>query len=283
MEHQVLSERIGALVTGVDLDAPLSVGVVEELRALMRVHKLLLFGVPDLSVEGQIRAVGAFADVWDEQGDGSRNIFVSNAREGAVLGRPDGLLYHSDCLYMSAPLAVISLYALQVPKSSSPTVFANAQAAADDLPSELRKRLEDARGLYVGGLGGYERLRSDTAPDGAYRVEHPIRYPDRLAGAPSMIVDELYFDRFVGWDLEESDATRATIHGYVFADRNTYVHDWREGDLVVWDNIALHHGRRPVPDDGPRTLRRVVGLDPSVGGYEHLTGRALQIEAERGR
>jgi taurine dioxygenase len=115
------------------------------------------------------------------------------------------------------------------------------------------------------------------------RDEHPIRFPDALAGEAAMLVDELYFDRFVDWELEESDAARHEIHEHVYAEHNTYIHDWQVGDLVVWDNIALQHGRRPVPDDGPRTLRRVVGLDRSVTEYEHLTGKAIEIEAARGR
>ena len=100
---------------------------------------------------------------------------------------------------------------------------------------------------------------------------------------PPLIVDELYFDYFVGWDLDESDAVRAEIHRLAYADRNTYVHDWEVGDLIIWDNVALQHSRRPVPQDGPRTLRRVVGLDPAVTDYEHLTGAALELEALRGR
>jgi len=283
VQQAQLSERIGTLVTGVDLTAPFTDEVVEALLEAMCGRKLLVFRAADLSAEDQARVVDLFANVWDERGDGSRHIFVSNARAGGVLGRPDGLLFHSDCLYMPAPLAVISLYAIEMPMSPSPTVFANSLAAAGDLPPELRSRLDDATGLFVGGLGGYERLRSDTASDEAMRVEHPIRFPDALAGEAAMLVDELYFDRFVDWELEESDAARDEIHEHVYAEHNTYVHHWQVGDLVVWDNIALQHGRRPVPDDGPRTLRRVVGLDRSVTEYEHLTGKALEIEAARGR
>lgn len=37
-------------------------------------------------------------------------------------------------------------------------------------------------------------------------------------------------------------------------------HDWREGDLVIWDNVALQHGRGIVTLDEPeRTLRKVGG------------------------
>ena len=153
-----------------------------------------------------------------------------------------------------------------------------------NLPVELQTRLADARGFFVGGLGGYERLRdAGRLPDNAKRVEHPIFYPDSLAGHPPLIVDELYFDHFVGWDLDESDAVRSQIHRHTYADQNTYVHDSQVGDLIIWDNVALQHSRKPAPKDGPRTLRRVVGLDPSVADYEHLTGAALELEAARGR
>jgi taurine dioxygenase len=278
-----LSERIGASVRGIDLAAPLGAAETDALRNAMREHALLLIRQPDLAVEDQIRLVGVFADVWDEKGDGTQHIFVSNAREGAVLGRPDGLLFHSDCVYMPAPLAVLSLYAMEVPRSPSPTVFANNVTVVRDLPVDLAARLADARGAFVGGLGGYERLRDASAPREAKRVEHPIFFPDSLSSEPPLIVDELYFDHFIDWDLEESDAARARIHRLTYADQNTYVHHWEVGDLIIWDNVALQHGRKPVPEGGPRTLRRVVGLDPSVTDYEHLTGAALELEAVRGR
>jgi taurine dioxygenase len=278
-----LSERIGASVSGFDLTAPLSETDKTTLRKAMSEHALLLIRQQDLAVEDQIRLVGVFAKVWDEKGDGTRHIYVSNTREGAVLGRPDGLLFHSDCVYMPAPLAVLSLYAMEVPRSPSPTVFANNVTVVGDLPVDLQTRLADARGFFVGGLGGYERLREASAPEDAKRVEHPIFYPDSLASQPPLIVDELYFDHFIGWDLDESDAVRTQIHRLTYADQNTYVHNWEVGDLIIWDNVALQHSRKPVPEDGPRTLRRVVGLDPSVSDYEHLTGAALQLEAVRGR
>ena len=40
-------------------------------------------------------------------------------------------------------------------------------------------------------------------------------------------------------------------------ERFTYVHEWREGDLVIWDNHAVQHGRPEVGDRDARTLRRV--------------------------
>jgi alpha-ketoglutarate-dependent taurine dioxygenase len=67
------------------------------------------------------------------------------------------------------------------------------------------------------------------------------------------MVDQLFSDHVVGWDLEESDAARAEIHRPLFADTNAYVHAWQGGDLTIWDNVVIEHGRMPVPEDGPRT------------------------------
>jgi taurine dioxygenase len=283
MHEEPLSERIGSIITGVDLSAPLDETTQGGLREVMRRRKLLVFRAPGLAVEAQIRLVGCFSRVWDERGDGSFHIFVSNNREDAVLGRPEGLIFHSDCTFADPPLAVLSLYAIELPRSPSPTVFANAIEAARELPDEMRARLDDARGVFIGGLGGYERVRAEDAPDHAIKIEHPLRYADQLAGEPTLLVDELFFDRVLGWDRDESEAMRTEVHRHLYAERNVYEHQWQVGDLVVWDNLGLQHGRKPVPDDGPRTLRRVVGLDTSVTEYEHMTGDFLEREAARSR
>jgi taurine dioxygenase len=279
MDLNRLSERIGASVSDLDLAAPFGEDVKKALREAISLYGLLCFRQGDLAVEDQLRIVSIFAEVSDEKGDGTKHIFVSNVREGAVLGRPDGLLFHSDCVYMAAPLSVLSLYVIEMPRSPSPTVFANNVTVMDD----LRLRLAEARGHFVGGPGGYERLREESAPDDARRVEHPVLYADTLAPRPPLLVDELYFDYFIGWDREESDTVRQEIHRHAYAEKNTYVHNWEVGDLIVWDNVALQHRIKPVPEDGPRTLRRVMGLDSSVTEYEHLTGPALVMESVRGR
>ena len=283
MHEQALSERIGSLITGVDLATPVDEDTKDHLREAMRRRKLLLFREPDLTVEGQIRLVECFSQAWDEKGDGSFHIFVSNNREDAVLGRPEGLVFHSDCTFAEPPLAVLSLYAIELPRSPSPTVFANTIEAARELSPELRARTRQHRGAFIGGLGGYERVSAEAAPDHAIKIEHPLRYPDRLAGEPTLLIDELFFDRAIGWDRDESEAMREEVHRHLYADRNLYEHHWQVGDLVVWDNLGLQHGRKPVPNDGPRTLRRVVGLDPSVTAYQHMTGDFLEREAARGR
>ena len=49
----------------------------------------------------------------------------------------------------------------------------------------------------------------------------------------------------------------------LYAADNTFEHDWRTGDLVVWDNLATQHARESVIRQGPeRSLRKVIAPKP---------------------
>ena len=70
---------------------------------------------------------------------------------------------------------------------------------------------------------------------------------------------------------DESTALIEELYAFLYGGRFTYTHEWRAGDLVIWDNHAVQHGRPAVGDRDARTLRRVcVGpeqdLSLFVGG-----------------
>ena len=43
----------------------------------------------------------------------------------------------------------------------------------------------------------------------------------------------------------------------LYAPANVFEHQWAPGDLALWDNFALQHGRPEWPVSAPRSLRRV--------------------------
>jgi taurine dioxygenase len=280
MRISKLSGSIGAAVDDLDLEAAIPPETAEELRALLSAHHLLLFRRPALSATGQIGLLSCFGRVLDERGDGARHVFVSNNRPDGVLGLGRPLLFHSDCTFADPPISVLSLYALEVPEHPSPTLFANGMAALRRLTPALRARLEGERAVFITGFGGgYERYFEESAPPDSAKAVHPVVYDDPVSGEQVLMIDEMMMDRIVGWERDDSEAVRAEAHRSLYAADNVYAHDWRVGDLVVWNNIVLQHGRPELPEHGARTLRRVAVVQPETSSYAAWTAHALEKEA----
>jgi taurine dioxygenase len=58
----------------------------------------------------------------------------------------------------------------------------------------------------------------------------------------------------------ENEELLEELFHHLYADERVLAHEWRVGDLVVWDNLAAQHARGVVDLDGSeRTLRKVFG------------------------
>jgi taurine dioxygenase len=63
----------------------------------------------------------------------------------------------------------------------------------------------------------------------------------------------------------ESDELLEKLFQHLYAPQNIFEHHWREGDLVIWDNLALQHARPNVKSEGPvRTLRKTMAPIPET-------------------
>jgi taurine dioxygenase len=261
MKVRELTRGFGAEVLDFDLPEVWSDVDIREIRRLFSAHHLLLFRQPDLPDANHVALVEALGLAPDEWKDGRLHGLLSNTRpEAPNYGKHNPYLYHSDLTWKPTPIAAISLYAMVLPDASAPTDFANGVAAAERLPSELRERLDGLEALFLIDFdGGDERYSADTASPEAPRATQRVLYPEPISGKTSLIVDQLFMDKIVGWERDESEAVRAVAHEYLYDPDNVYRHEWQVGDLVVWNNLSLQHGRPELPAVGERTHRRVSG------------------------
>jgi taurine dioxygenase len=81
--------------------------------------------------------------------------------------------------------------------------------------------------------------------------------PHPRTGAPILCCNASHSDRIVELDGPESETLIQALFARLYAAENRYAHHWRNGDLIVWDNLALQHARPPVPHGVVRTLQRV--------------------------
>ena len=70
---------------------------------------------------------------------------------------------------------------------------------------------------------------------------------------------------------DESEALLEELFAHLYDPAHTVQHEWRNGDLVAWDNMAIQHARSDVRTDGPtRTLRKVVAPTPVLSETPRL-------------
>ncbi|HEY6532690.1 MAG TPA: TauD/TfdA family dioxygenase [Acidimicrobiales bacterium] len=192
--------------------------------------------------------------------------YVSNREEGATSA--SGLiLFHTDGMWSNDPFKLVSLYAVQVDEGAAPTRFAGMASAWESLPADLRARAEglhavQAQGTKRGTQDGDEKLTIDPKASGVHR-ETPIALPHPRTGRPVLYVSEQQTSEIVELPGDEGEELLDALLAHVYRPENMVEHEWRDGDLVAWDNVAVQHARPEVTMEGPaRTLRRAVVPPP---------------------
>ena len=184
--------------------------------------------------------------------------FISTDKNKGALGT-QRLPFHSDLSYAEQLLAGISLHAVDVMDGQTSTLYVSSTLPVDKLPAMLRRRLEGLNALHVFPWAGYGtgHLESDP-PDWAPRHVHPVLLPHPVTGRIVLYIDQMLTTRIECLPKVESRSLINELHAYLYAPDNMYEHVWHMGDLVIWDNIAVQHGRGDLlGKEGPRILQKV--------------------------
>jgi taurine dioxygenase len=272
-----VTEHFGAEVR-LDLNETLSDATRVELGKLFNERHLLLFRNQDIDYETQRRTVSIFGNVLPSTGDAKYVSTVhdveGNPIEEARDVDPRAVMFHSDLVFMpKLPIQGISLYAEDVSGNTTAPVegtrFVSATKAYRDLPDSARKELAGRTAIHLHALGlsvaEQMRLRElpfDLAKEQVdFWAEHPLLFPTK-AGHPILLYVPWFTHSIVGLSPEESGKWFEKFDALLYARANIYTHRWQQNDLMVWDNMALQHGKEPSdPNAGPvptRVLRRAI-------------------------
>jgi taurine dioxygenase len=241
---------------GVEIDAALVRDPAEPVRRglkeLLDAQGLVLIRGLSLTMAEQKALCALFGPVLDTP---LENFVVSNVRDDGYLGVQQ-LLFHNDLAYLPVPYLGGSLHALEVGEGATPTRFASGTRAWQRLSPELRRRVAGLNALHV-----KQRVfdRPNTLADlepGDVCAIHAVVGRHRATGSPYLFVCEDLTACIAGLPEQESAALLRELFAHLYAPDNVYRHDWREGDVVIWDNLAVQHARGPL-SPAPRTLQRV--------------------------
>lgn len=278
-------QLIGAEASAVDLRQVSDHDTLAAIRAGMDEHAVLVFREQALNDADQLAFAQRFDGVLHARTGlsalgknrlGNEALTdISNVDEnGRIREAADRMrmfslgncLWHTDASFQDPPGRYSMLHAKVVPPVRADTEFADMRAAYDALDEDLKATLE---GLHAHHSIAYSRQ--------ILGFELSAHEQEQLTGAVHPLVRinprtkrrSLYLashaSRIVEYRVAEGRLLLRDLMDHATQPRFVYAHDWRPGDLVIWDNLAtMHRGRRFDDTKHHRELRRVTTLDVAL-------------------
>jgi taurine dioxygenase len=272
MSGQIACEALDPVGARLDIDlsVPLDADQQDELRGLLAEHHLFVLEGQSLTLDDQVRVMSIFGPVSRNEGPAGVGDFVSrDTKEGGLAS--GALAFHSDLAHSPIPMIAISLHALDVTPGATSTMFVDGARTLARLPQDLQDRIDGLEVWHCFPTNTPEQFRTFGAPPSEINEalpleQRPIVMEHPRTGEPVLYVFPMMTDHVVGMPLAESDELLAELFSYLYEPGNIYEHPWKNGDVVIWDNIAVQHGRRDQHDVATRLLQRVVSAEK--GFYE---------------
>jgi len=268
MDLLALPQGFGVEVIGFDVHSGSDPQEIARLRKAYDDHFLLIFrGNQRITAERQVELTGWFGPVINNDDSGQAWSVLSNDETSGSIPLP----FHCDMSYTECPLKGISLHALEIPEGTSPTGFVSNAGAWQALAEELKRQLEPLTLRHF-----FSGHRYPGWPD--FEALHPICLRHPKTDIPLLFVTLQHASRIVELDPDKSDAVLSDLLVQIYETERQYEHHWRQGDLLIWDNLAVQHARVRAsdPSEGPRKLQRVA---LSEIGFAELFERAKHHHA----
>jgi alpha-ketoglutarate-dependent 2,4-dichlorophenoxyacetate dioxygenase len=264
----------GAELRGVTLsDAVADDDAYAAIRAAFEEHSVLIFRDQDVSDDIQLAFSRRFGEPEvtkvGTQGTGTYFVVLTTiGPDGKVVPSDHRMalrakanqLWHTDSSFKRVPALASVLSARVIPGHGGETEFVSTRLAFGRLEQDIQQQLENSYAWH-----DYAHSRGQIAPDLASPEERAAlpaqcwrlvwRNPVNGRGA-LYIASHAYavegLEPSAGQALLDELTAAATAHG------TTYLHQWRVGDVVMWDNRATMHRGRPWPAPEPRLMVRTT-------------------------
>jgi taurine dioxygenase len=266
-----LAPAIGAEILGLDLSRPLDSATAAEMRRIWLDAVIVLFRGQDLTQADLVRVTGCFgpqAELARPKPYRTKGhddllpglMLISNIREnGEPIGNlPDGeMMFHHDMMHAEVPHKATLLYSVEVPSTGGNTLFANGYRAYETLPDEVREPLEGRKAFHHYNYGSVRKGDGKGIPAFSEST-HPVFRTNPETGKKAVYVNRLMTESIVGLPRTESDRLLARLFDHGERREFVYEHEWRKGDLIVWDNRCSMHARTDFPSTERRLMWRAT-------------------------
>jgi len=226
------------------------------------------FGPPEVTKVGSIGTGTHFVTLTTIGPDG--NVVPPDHRY--ALRNKANQLWHTDSSFKAVPALTSVLSARIIPARGGETEFVSTRLAFERLDPALQKKLEHSfawhdyahsRGQIAPGLASPEERAA--LPPQCWRMvwKNPVNGRGALYLASHAYAIE-GMEPAAGKKLIDELMAAATAPG------TSYVHAWKSGDVVMWDNRATMHRGRPWPAHEARLMVRTTISATAADGLETM-------------
>lgn len=281
---------LGAEIRGIDLSLPVPEDVKAALRKAWADHLVLLVRGQDITDEQLLATSNIFGPPHEaasrkyhlDVGQKVDNEYLLSRHPSiAIISNlgPDGMpvrdngslgsyevVWHTDNSYVEVPPAGSMLYALEIPENGGgDTSFNNQYLAYEELPDELKRAIEGKYQVHDSSRNSAGILRPGVklpeTPEDVKGPTHPLVRVHPVTGRRA-----LYLGRrrtwpsnyIIGLPNEESERLLDRLWAHATQPKYAWTHQWRVGDVVLWDNRCCMHYRSEVDATQRRVMHRTT-------------------------
>lgn len=263
-----LGGPLGAEVQGVEAGKPLVDADLAAINQAFLKHKVLRFRGPaftprqlcDFSLHfGGIQP--HFAKKYRLPDVPEVVLMINQDEKGNFdkVGAERGVGWHSDLAYDWAPAKATLLHAVAIPDRGGNTKFANMVMAYNEMPSDLKKRVDGKLAAFC--QGGRLGLNQGTMTPGSGNpcVVHPVIRTHPETGEKSVYANPYHIHSILGMPRALSDALLDELFAWCDQERYVWQQQWQVADTIMWENRNVwHSGVLDYPLDQLRKFYRTT-------------------------
>jgi taurine dioxygenase len=290
---------LGATIRGADLSKPLSTKEIGQVLEAIGKHGVVSFpgqkmqptSIRDYALQfGPVQIPEGIKEPGVPEISVLSNIIVDGKNIGAV---DAGMIWHKDMTYQKQIGWATVLYGIQIPhrdgKPLGATRFANCYAAYDDLPADIKTKLESAIGIHnsimynatVRALGSKRKPFEGDRLKNKVSLPHPMVFNHPVSGRKVLYCDPGHVEELQGVGSEQECADLlAYLKQHQLQDKYLWAHHWTEGDVLMWDNMSsLHCATLDYGADEHRLMKRCQILSDKIRDQDYMKSILAQARA----
>lgn len=254
IEVRPMTGTFGTEIFGVDLSAPLSDEVFNEVKRALLDYHVIFFRDQDITPRQHVDFGRRFGELHihpfiPAHEDQPEIIVLGGKTPGPGPYARNANVWHTDLTYSQEPPMGSILHGVEIPESGGDTMFADLTAAYDGLSDRLQSLFSDM--IAVHSMSATKTRQELTSAQQIKEVqwslekvppaEHPVvrTHPD--TGRKCLFVSRHFTSYLKDVTERESNALLSLLHDHIDQPEYQCRFRWQKNSVAFWDNRCTQH------------------------------------------